>query len=140
MECQAKLEWREDKRLSCYQSYILHLRDVLGEKEEDWQLMVVCESRAAAVVRVAIRKGGLRRLVSDHVAQGQASVLFSDQEKDMFAIDIRQALPNRLRVFVRRLSSFLPSQACSSSPSAGTGGHYTPVCGIKRKINIGGRY
>ena len=121
MECQAKLEWKQDKRLSCYQSYVLHLRDVQGE-EDDWQMVVVCESKAAAVVRVAVRKGCLSRLVSDRVTQGRASVLFSDQQRDVSAIDIKQAPPNLLRVFVHRLSSFLP--------------HSSPVCGIKRKINI----
>lgn len=137
MECQAKLEWREDKKLSCYQSYILHLRDVRGEGE-GWQLMVICESKAAAVVRVAIKRGCLRRLVIDYVTQGRASVLFSDQEKDMSAINIREAPPNRLKVFVHRLSSFLPV-AGTCSPSTTSGSCFsTPVCGIKRKINIGG--
>lgn len=72
---------------------------------------MVCESKAAADVRVTLKKGSLRRLVKDHVNQGRATVFFSDEEASLASVDIKNASPYLLESFISRLNTFLSSSS-----------------------------
>ena len=119
MECQARLQRGEEERSNSYQSYLLRLVET-----REGELELVCESKASSFLRVPMKRGSLRRLVSDSVAEGRASVLFSDEEETSLAeVDIRQASPDQLRAFMTKLASCLPSSS-------------TPGGGLKRRLNL----